>query len=108
MVDTALLFNPITIFLSALAISFLLYLWGRALAPPPQPYGHKLEMYTGGEAPKRQEVRPSYRFFHIALFFTVLHVAAVVLITSPSGSGAWLALIYLGALSIALAALIWR
>lgn len=107
-VDFWLLFNPFVIFLVALAVALLLYWWGGVLAPPLQPYGHKLDMYTGGEPPKRQNMRPSYDFFHIALFFTVLHVAAVVLVTAPTGVGSWLALIYLGILSLAVAALVWR
>jgi NADH:ubiquinone oxidoreductase subunit 3 (subunit A) len=108
MTDTWLLFSPFAIFIVALAAAILLYWWGGLLAPPLQPYGHKLEMYTGGEAPRSQEIRPSYSFFHIALFFTVLHVAAVVLVTAPLGSGSLIALIYLAILSIAVAALAWR
>ena len=106
MVDELLIFNPVTVFLVALSAAFLLWLWGRALAPPPTPSGHKLEMYTGGEAPKKQTVRPGYEFFHIALFFTVFHVAALVLVTAPGGVAAWLALIYLGLLGIAVVALL--
>lgn len=102
------LINPLTLFLAALGLGLLLYLWGTAMAPPSHPEGHKLEMYTGGEAPTPQEVRPSYRFYHIALFFTVLHVAVLVLVTAPSGISAWLALAYLGTISLAIAALIWR
>lgn len=78
------------------------------MAPPSQPGRHKLEMYTGGEAPKEQEIRPSYRFYHLALFFTLLHVAILVLVTVPSGPAAWLAFLYLGIISLAVAALIWR
>jgi len=108
MVDASLIFNPITIFLASLFVVYLLYLWGRSLAPPPTPYGHKQEMYTGGEAAKEQEVRPGYQFFHIALFFTVLHVAALVLVTAHTGASALLIAIYLGVVSLAIAALIWR
>lgn len=108
MVDISLILNPITLFLAATLVAILLYLWGRALAPAPNPTGHKLEMYTGGEAPKEQEMQPSYRFFHIALFFTLLHVAVIVLVTAPGGTPALLAMTYLGVLCIAVAALIWR
>lgn len=108
MVDTVLLFNPITLFLAALFVGLLLYAWGGVLAPKPRPYGHKQEMYTGGEAPKVQEVRPSYRFYEIALFFTLLHVAALVLVTAPGGATAWVAFLYLGILVLAVLALIWR
>lgn len=102
MADGALIFNPITIFLAALGIGTLLYLWGRTLAPRPKPYGHKQEMYTGGEAPKPQEIRPSYEFFHVALFFTVLHVAALVIATAPGGPSSGLALLYVGILGLTL------
>jgi NADH:ubiquinone oxidoreductase subunit 3 (subunit A) len=100
--------NPVTLFLGALLVAGLLYLWGRSMAPPSQPGGYKQQMYTGGEAPKEQEIRPSYRFYHIALFFTILHVALLVLVTVPSGPAAWLALTYLGIISLAVAALVWR
>ncbi len=108
MADDFLIFNPITIFLVTLLAAVLLYLWGRALAPPLTPEGHKLEMYTGGEAPVVQEMRPSYQFFHIALFFTVLHVAALILVTAHTGASGLLIAIYLGVVSIAIAALVWR
>jgi len=108
MVDELLIFNPITVFLVALAAASLLWLWGRALAPPPTPSGHKLEMYTGGEAPVVQEMRPGYQFYHIALFFTVLHVAALVLLTVHTGASGLLIAIYLGVVAVAIAALVWR
>lgn len=108
MADLPLLTNPVTLFLVALGIALLLYLWGGVLAPRPQPTGHKQEMYTGGEAPREQTVQPSYGFYHIALFFTLLHVAVLVVVTAPSGPGAWAALVYLGVIAIAVAALIWR
>ena len=106
MADLSVVFNPFVIFGVALLVGALLYAWGRALAPPPTFGRYKREMYTGGEAPKKQTVRPGYEFFHIALFFTVFHVAALVLVTAPGGVAAWLALIYLGLLGIAVVALL--
>ncbi len=109
MVDTlALIFNPITLFFASLLVVAILWLWGRSMAPPPTPYGHKQEMYTGGEPVKDQEVRPGYQFFHVALFFTVLHVAALVLVTAHTGAPVLLIAIYLGVVCLAIAALIWR
>lgn len=108
MADLSFLATPVTLFLVGLGIAFLLYLWGGVLAPRSQLTGHKGEMYTGGEAPKEQQVQPSYGFYHIALFFTLLHVAVLVMVTAPSGPGAWIALLYLSIISIAVAALIWR
>lgn len=108
MVDASLAFTPITVFLVALLAAAILYRWGRALAPPPTPVGHKMEMYTGGEAPKAQEVRPSYGFFHVALFYTVLHVAALILVTAPGGVSGFLVAVYFGAIALAVAALSWR
>ena len=108
MVEAAVLFNPAVLFLMSLGVAYLLYRWGRAMAPPFRAEGHKAEMYTGGEPPKEQEVRPSYRLYHIALFFTLLHAAVLLLATAPTGPGAWLALLYLGILSLAIVALVWR
>ncbi len=103
-----ILLAPFVVFASALAVAGLLYLWGRALAPPRAPGGHKQEMYTGGEAPRGGNVTPSYAFFHAALFFTVLHVAALFLVTAVGGPSVLLALLYLGVLAVALAALVRR
>ena len=102
------IWNPGTIFLVTLAVAGLLYLWGRAMAPKATPAPHKREMYTGGEAPKPQEIRPSYAFFHVAFFFTVLHVAALILVTAISGASGLLIAIYFGAVALAIAALSWR
>ena len=104
--DLVWLFNPFVIFGVALLVGLLLFAWGRALAPPFKPEGHKREMYTGGEAPSKQTVRPGYQFFHIALFFTVFHVAALVLVTAPGAEASWLALAYLGLLALAVYALL--
>ena len=103
-----ILLAPFVVFACALAVGGLLYLWGRALAPPSSPGGHKQEMYTGGEAPRETDARPSYQFFRTALFFTVLHVAALFLVTATGGPSALLALLYLGVLAVALAALVRR
>ena len=99
--------TPLVLFLAALAFAAILYRWGGALAPRRKPEGAKEEMYTGGEMAPKQVVRPSYQFYHIALFFTLLHVAALVLATFP-GTAAWVALAYLGTIAVALAALTWR
>ena len=39
--------------------------------------------YIGGEVATAQVWQPGYQFFYVALFFTVVHVAALVLATSP-------------------------
>jgi NADH:ubiquinone oxidoreductase subunit 3 (subunit A) len=102
-----LLSAPVTVFLAALGLVLLLYLWGGILAPPRKPGGAKEEMYTGGEKPPRQVVRPSYQFYHVALFFTVVHIGVLVLATA-TGPPMWVALAYLGILATAVAALPWR
>jgi NADH:ubiquinone oxidoreductase subunit 3 (subunit A) len=102
------LLSPFVVFASALAVVGILYLWGRALAPPAAPGGHKRESYTGGEAPRGSDVRPSYEFFHTALFFTVLHVAALFVVTAVGGPSVMLALLYLGVVAFAVAALVRR
>jgi hypothetical protein len=50
---------------------------------------------------------PSFRFFHIALFFTVMHVAALTAAAAPPGAAVTAAVAYLGVISLSAAALRW-
>ncbi len=85
----------------------LLYLWSARNAPRFSPTGLKAQAYTGGERIPGQAYRPGYAFFHVALFFTLLHVAAVFVATAPGGILPWAAVAYLGVVALAVSVLRW-
>jgi NADH:ubiquinone oxidoreductase subunit 3 (subunit A) len=66
--------------------------------------------YTGGELPTRS--RDAYRyhaFFRLALLFVILHVAALVVSTLPTGGGFHrAALIYLAGVAVSVVVLMGR
>jgi NADH:ubiquinone oxidoreductase subunit 3 (subunit A) len=105
---TDLLGSPLVVFALALGAGYLLYAWSRTFAPAPPPTGEKTMPYVGGEPYKAQKLQPSYQFFHVALFFTLLHVAALVLETAPRGFLPWTALAYLGIVAAAVLVLRWQ
>ena len=62
------------------------------MAPKLTKVGGKLETYACGEDMPGTKVQFGYRlFFFIALFFTMMHVAALVVATVPSGTIAFFA-----------------
>ncbi len=85
----------------------LLYLWSSRVAPRFSPTGQKAKAYTGGERIPGQAYRPGYAFFHVALFFTLLHVAAAVIATAPADVVPWGAVVYLGVVALAVSVLRW-
>lgn len=87
--------SPIVWFPAMLLAGTLLYLWAARVAPPFRPTGMKAKAFTGGEDEPGRAYRPGYQFFHAALFFTLLHVAAIVIATVPGGALPWAALLYL-------------
>jgi len=89
-----LLYPPIA-FLIFLIIGYLVYRLSRALGPKPSMEEGKLSTYACGEDIPGKKVQHSYHLFHFAFFFTVLHVAALVIATVPSGSIALIGIIYL-------------
>lgn len=89
-----LLYPPIA-FLIFLLIGYLIYRLSRALGPRPTMAEGKLSAYACGEDIPGRKVQPGYHLFHFAFFFTVLHVAALVIATVPSGNIALLGIVYL-------------
>ena len=83
---TGILSSPFVIFAAALGAALLLLAWGKARAPSPAPTPDKVMPYIGGEAAAPSTARPGYGFFVVALFFTLLHVAALVAATAPPGT----------------------
>ena len=99
--------SPLLWFAAMVAGGWLLYLWASRVAPPFQATGRKAKAYTGGEDIPGQVYRPGYQFFHAALFFTMLHIAALVVATAPPESLSWGAVGYLAILSATVGILRW-
>ena len=105
----AFLLSPPVAFLFFLGAAALLVLLGRGLAPKSRRVGGKLETYACGESLPGFKIQFGYRlFFFIALFFTMMHVAALVVATLPSGPIAYFGLFYLGMIFLSVAALVTR
>ena len=103
-----LLAPPIAFFIF-LAAAFLLYALGRGMAPRLTRAGGKLATYACGENIPGVKVRFGYRlFFFIALFFTMMHVAVLVIATVPSGKIVFFALFYLVMIALSVSALVTR
>ena len=102
-----LLFNPVSTFLIILVLVALLYVGAGKLGPKYKTAKYKLESYACGEhdpeaGGKRQH---SYGFFHVAFFFTVLHVGALLLATAPQGASIFLGIILIGTMAVTAVAL---
>jgi len=89
-----LLWPPIA-FLIFMLLGYLIYRLSRAQAPKPSLEEGKLATYACGENIPGKKAQYGYHLFHFAFFFTVLHVAAQVITTVPSGSIAMLGVFYL-------------
>ena len=103
------LLSPPVAFLLMLGAAGLLYLAGRAMGPKLNKAGGKLTTYACGEDIPGTKVQFGYRlFFFIALFFTFMHVAALVIATAPAGKVLLLAVFYLVVIFLAIMALVTR
>jgi NADH-quinone oxidoreductase subunit A len=103
------LLSPPVAFLLMLGAAGLLYLAGRAMGPKLNKAGGKLTTYACGEDIPGTKVQFGYRlFFFIALFFTIMHVAALVIATAPAGKVLLLAVFYLVVIFLAIMALVTR
>jgi len=103
------LISPPIVFLIFLVIGFLLYALGSRLAPKLKKEGGKLTTYACGEDIPGVKLQFGYRlFFFIALFFTMMHVAALVIATIPGGKIAFFGIIYLVMIFLSIMALITR
>jgi len=104
-----ILLSPPVAFVLILAVSVLLYLLGKRMAPKPTKSGGKLTSYACGEDIPGSKIQFGYRlFFFVALFFTIMHVAALVIATVPAGKIALFAVLYLTVVFLSILALITR
>jgi NADH:ubiquinone oxidoreductase subunit 3 (subunit A) len=108
MVSWDILASPVIIMAFALGIGSLIYAWSRTVAPPFTRSVNKTMPYVGGEVAEAQAFMPGYQFFYVALFFTVIPVAALVLATAPPDAPLWGTLGYLILMVIAVVILRWE
>jgi NADH:ubiquinone oxidoreductase subunit 3 (subunit A) len=94
------LFYPIVTFLIILIIVYLLYLVAGTLGPKRTKAKYKLKSYACGEDYPSGKLPQSYNFFHVAFFFTVLHVGALLIATAPLGHAALLGCLLIGTMAI--------
>ena len=92
---TQVLFWPPIAFGIFFLISYLIYRMGGSMGPKTKVEGGKLTTYACGEDIPGEKVQPGYHLFHFAFFFTVLHVAALIIATVVSGGVALLGILYL-------------
>jgi NADH:ubiquinone oxidoreductase subunit 3 (subunit A) len=103
-----LLFPPVA-FSIFLIIGLLLLLLGSALAAKGKSSSGKKTPYACGENFPAERVQPDYAaFFPFALFFTIIHVTALILATLPAGNIALLGILYMVGVVIALYTLMVR
>ena len=103
------LLAPPVAFAVFLAMFYLLYLLVGLMAPKVKDVGGKLKTYACGEDIPGIKIQFGYRmFFFIALFFTMMHVAALVVATIPRGPVAYFGIFYLGMIFLSVLALITR
>jgi NADH-quinone oxidoreductase subunit A len=109
MTGIGILLSPPVAFLVFLAVAFGLYALGRGMAPKLTKAGGKLTTYACGEDIPGVKVQFGYRlFFFVALFFTMMHVAALVIATVPGGKIVFFALFYLVMIFLSVMALVTR
>jgi NADH-quinone oxidoreductase subunit A len=103
------LISPPVAFVLYLFVVFLVYLLGKRMAPKANKVGGKLTTYACGEDIPGVKVQFGYRlFFFIALFFTIMHVATLMIATVPSGKIVIFAVLYLAVIFLSIMALVTR
>lgn len=99
MIDIYLL-SPLMTFIIALLIIYVLYLFAGSLGPKFKKANYKLKSYACGEEHPDGKTQQSYDFFHVAFFFTILHVGALLIATAPPDQGAILGVILIGTMAL--------
>lgn len=109
MTGIGVLLSPPVAFLVFLGAAFGLYALGRGMAPKPTRTGGRVTTYACGEDIPGVKIQFGYRlFFFVALFFTMMHVAVLVIATVPAGKIAFFALFYLIMIFLSVMALVTR
>jgi hypothetical protein len=103
-----LLFPPVA-FVIFVFIAVLIYLFGSLLAAKGGLNNGKKHQYACGEDVPATKVQPDYSFFFpFAIFFTIIHVTALIMATLPFGNIALMGILYLAGISISLYTLVVR
>jgi len=98
--------SPVLIFLAFVATGLLFLYAGKAMASNDPVDEEAKTSYAGGENIPGEVRFPGYeRFFSIALFFTILHVLALLVGLMPAGALAS-GIIYTGIICFSLAAIL--
>jgi NADH:ubiquinone oxidoreductase subunit 3 (subunit A) len=100
---------PPVAFIIFFTIGSLIYFSGARLAAKGKKSGGKKTQYACGEDVPAQRVQPDYSaFFPFALFFSIIHVTALIMATLPSGNIALIGILYLAGVAISLFTLMSR
>lgn len=100
---------PPVAFIIFFTLGGLIYLSGSRLAAEGKKSGGKKAQYACGEDVPAQRVQPDYSaFFPFALFFSIIHVTALIMATLPSGNIALIGILYLAGVAISLFTLMSR
>ena len=103
------LLSPPVAFFVFLAAALLVYGLGSKMGPKLTKVGGKLATYACGEDIPGVKIQFGYRlFFFVALFFTIMHVATLVIATVPGGRIALFAVFYLLMIFLSIMALVTR
>jgi NADH-quinone oxidoreductase subunit A len=106
--EDVLLSPPVTVLLF-LVVFVGVYWLGSRFAPKFVKVGGKTATYACGEDLPPSKITVNYRlFFYVALFFTIMHVAVLVVATVPPGMLALVGLVYLAMIFLSVMALITR
>jgi NADH:ubiquinone oxidoreductase subunit 3 (subunit A) len=92
--------SPIVTFIVALIVIYILYLIAGRLGPKFKDTNYKTNNYACGEEHPKGITHQSYDFFHVAFFFTVLHVGALLIATAPSDEGAIIGVLLIGSVAL--------
>ncbi|NLW47021.1 MAG: hypothetical protein GXY86_06760 [Firmicutes bacterium] len=100
---------PPVAFMIFFTLGSLIYFSGSRLAAKGKKSGEKKTQYACGEDVPAQRVQPDYSaFFPFALFFSIIHVTALIMATLPSGKNALIGVLYLAGVAISLFTLMSR
>jgi NADH-quinone oxidoreductase subunit A len=104
-----ILLSPPIAFVIFLAVCYALFFLCGLIAPKSVDKGGKLESYACGEDMPGQKIQFGYdTFFLFAIFFTIMHVAALVVATVPAGMIVFFGIFYLCTIFIAVLSLLTR
>lgn len=97
-----ILLSPPVAFVIFLLLSFLISQMTAFISAKGKILAGKTKAYACGEDVSQNRARPEYgQFFHVAYFFTIMHVMALMVATDPAGISP-LVIIYLAAALLAL------